>query len=62
MREEVEAVAGDATPGAAEVERLAYTTMVLKEAMRLYPPAWGFGRRVAGGDELGGFAIPRAPT
>ena len=61
VREEVEAVAGDATPGAAEVERLAYTTMVLKEAMRLYPPAWGFGRRVAGGDALGGYASPRAP-
>jgi cytochrome P450 len=58
VREEVRAVAGDATPGAEEVERLHYTTMVLKEAMRLYPPAWGFGRRVAGGDVLGGFAIP----
>ena len=59
VREEVATVAGDAAPGAEEVERLAYTTMVLKEAMRLYPPAWGFGRRVAGGDEIGGYAIPR---
>jgi cytochrome P450 len=32
--------------------------MVLKEAMRLYPPAWGFGRRTAIGDEVDGFAIP----
>ena len=49
---------GDRTPGAADVERLTYTTMVLKEAMRLYPPAWGIGRRSATGDEIGGWEIP----
>ena len=32
--------------------------MVLKEAMRLYPPAWGFGRRTAAGDEIGGVTLP----
>jgi cytochrome P450 len=58
VRAEVAEVAGDRTPGAADVERLAYTTMVLKEAMRLYPPAWAVGRRVAGGDEIGGYEIP----
>ena len=58
MRSEVEEVAGDRTPGAADVPQLAYTTMVLKEAMRLYPPAWATGRRVAAGDEVGGYAIP----
>jgi cytochrome P450 len=45
-------------PGAADVERLAYTTMVLKEAMRLYPPAWGFGRRNSASDEVGGHLVP----
>jgi cytochrome P450 len=59
VRTEVADTVGDRTPGAADVERLTYTTMVLKEAMRLYPPAWGIGRRVAGGDEIGGYAIPR---
>jgi cytochrome P450 len=44
VREEVAEVAGDRTPGAADVERLTYTTMMLKEAMRLYPPAWAAGR------------------
>jgi cytochrome P450 len=58
VRAEVADVTGDRTPGAEDVGRLAYTTMVLKEAMRLYPPAWGFGRRVASGDEVGGYAIP----
>jgi cytochrome P450 len=58
VREEVERVAGDRTPGAADVERLERSTMVLKEAMRLYPPAWAFGRRNAEADEVGGYAIP----
>jgi cytochrome P450 len=57
VREEVAAVAGDRTPGAADVERLAYATMVLKEAMRLYPPAWGVGRRAGDGDELLGHTL-----
>jgi cytochrome P450 len=43
-------------PGAADVER--YTTMVLKEAMRLYPPAWGFGRRSSAADEVNGHLVP----
>jgi cytochrome P450 len=58
VRAEVRDVAGDRRPGAADVERLERTTMVLKEAMRLYPPAWGFGRRVADGDEVGGYTVP----
>ncbi len=58
VRAEVAAI-GDRTPGAADVERLAYTTMVLKEAMRLYPPAWAFGRSSAGDDEIGGHHVPR---
>jgi cytochrome P450 len=55
---EVEAVLAGRTPTATDVERLTYTTMVLKEAMRLYPPAWGIGRRHASGDEVGGWSVP----
>src|SRR4051812_31483162 len=36
VHEEVDAVLGDRRPTAADVEALSYTTMVLKEAMRLY--------------------------
>jgi len=57
VRAEVAAL-GDGTPGAEDVERLAYTTMVLKEAMRLYPPAWGFGRRNSADDEVAGHLVP----
>lgn len=58
VRAEVAALGGR-TPGAADVEQLAYTAMVLKEAMRLYPPAWGFGRRNSADDEIGGHHVPR---
>ena len=27
--------------------------------MRLYPPAWGLGRRALGNDEIGGYCIPK---
>ncbi len=49
---------GDRAPTADDVESLAYITMVLKEAMRLYPPAWGLGRRTGGGDSIDGYDIP----
>lgn len=39
VRAEVRSVAGDASLGADHVARLTVTTQVVKEAMRLYPPA-----------------------
>ncbi len=46
-------------PTAADVPQLRYTEMVVKEAMRLYPPVWLFGARMALGDyELGGQRMP----
>jgi cytochrome P450 len=32
--------------------------MVIKESMRLYPPAWGVGRRAIHDFELNGYRIP----
>jgi SAM-dependent methyltransferase len=40
------------------IAALPYTTAVLQEAMRIYPPAWGIGRRTPTGDVLGGHPIP----
>jgi cytochrome P450 len=58
LQAEVDAVLDDRTPTADDFERLPYTAMVLKEAMRLFPPAPGLGRRTASGDVIDGFAIP----
>jgi enediyne biosynthesis protein E7 len=42
-----------------DLPQLPSTRMVLEEAMRLYPPAWGLGRRALDNDEIGGYAIPK---
>jgi cytochrome P450 len=58
IQAEVDDVLGDRTPTAGDVEQLTYTAMVLKEAMRLYPPAPGMGRRAHSADRIGGHDIP----
>ena len=58
VRDEVDAVLGDRPPTADDYESLRYTAMVLKEAMRLYPPAWGIGRRGFAADRIGGVDFP----
>jgi cytochrome P450 len=58
LRAEVLAVVGDRSPGFADLERLTYTSMVLQEAMRLYPPVWILTRNAQGDDEIGGYHVP----
>src|SRR5712691_2388926 len=47
--EELRSVLGNRAPTPADLPRLSYTEMAVKEAMRLYPPAWGVGRRAIAG-------------
>jgi cytochrome P450 len=58
LADEAESVVGDRRATFADAERLLYTRMVLDEAMRLYPPAWGFSRLALGDDRLGGYDVP----
>jgi cytochrome P450 len=58
MHDELARVLAGRAPTAADVKALAYTECVLKESMRLYPPAWITGREAAEGFELRGHAIP----
>ena len=56
---ELDAVLGGRAPTYEDLPRLAYTRMVIEEAMRLYPPAPGTSTRVAlKTDEVCGTAIP----
>jgi cytochrome P450 len=44
------------------VERLPYMQAVLKEVLRLYPPAYGFGRRALRDTTVGEHAVPAGTT
>jgi cytochrome P450 len=59
VHEEAVAVLGaKAAPDGDDLQKLTYTTMVVKEAMRLYPPGYILGRFVPDGDTIGGHRIP----
>jgi len=56
---EIEAVVGDRPAGFADVPELHGFDRVIKESMRLYPPAWSIGRRAIEEVELGGYRLPK---
>ncbi|MCW8381654.1 cytochrome P450 [Streptomyces justiciae] len=60
VQEEVDGVlgGGDRVPTAADMEALPRLTMVVKEAMRLYPSAPVIGRRAVGDAVIDGVRIP----
>lgn len=62
VRQEVQEVLGGRPPTFVELSRLRYTTWVIQEAMRLYPPIWIMERRVLADDVLGGYRIPAGST
>lgn len=55
---ELRSVLGGRPLSPADLPRLPYAEMVIKESMRIYPPAWGFGRRPVRDFELEGYRIP----
>lgn len=57
--EEVRAVAGDAPLGAEHAPKLELTERVLKETMRLYPPAYVLPRVAAERVKIGEYFIPK---
>lgn len=58
VRAEVRAVCGDGPVAAEHIERLAVTRQVLKEALRLYPPAPVLSRMTIRDIEIGGQSLP----
>lgn len=55
---ELDEVLAGRAPRPEDLPRLRYTDMVLKESMRLYPPAWAIGREAREPFEAGGFRLP----
>jgi cytochrome P450 len=58
LRQELSTVLDGRPPGMDDLPALAYTRMVVQEALRLYPPAWIISRKAEQDDEIGGYPIP----
>jgi len=56
---ELDEVLDGRLPQASDLPRLKYTEKIAKEAMRLYPPAYGVGREAIEECEIGGYRVPR---
>ncbi len=56
---ELDQVVGGRLPSAGDAGCLPYTAAVFAESLRLYPPAWGIGRRTLEDVELGGFPVAK---
>ena len=59
LHTELDAVLGDRRAEAADVPRLTYTSAVLADSLRLYPPAWVIGRRTVLDYEVAGYRVRR---
>ena len=51
---ELAEVLGGRTPTLEDIPRLSYTTMLIQESLRLYPPIWLVPRTNLNDDEIGG--------
>jgi cytochrome P450 len=58
LLDELRAVLGGRAPGLADVPLLGYTTAVLQETMRQYPPAWKIEREACVDDVVAGYRVP----
>ncbi len=59
VRQEFDAVLGEAPLSAADVMKCEYTTQVIQEGLRLYPPFWMIDREAIADDQVGDIAIPK---
>lgn len=58
LHAELDTVLGGRIPTLADQPRLVYTEKLIRESMRLYPPAWIVGRRALTDYPIGGYTLP----
>ena len=59
LARELEAVLGERDPRLEDIASLRYTSHVVSESLRLYPPAWSMGREACEDVVVGGYLVPR---
>jgi cytochrome P450 len=59
LQDELQTVLNGRPPTFADLPRLPYTEMVIKESMRLYPPAWGVTREAIEDVNLSGYRMEK---
>jgi len=62
VRQEFDAVLGDAPLSYGDVPRFEFTTQVIQEGLRLYPPFWMIDREAVADDRVGDMPIPAGST
>jgi cytochrome P450 len=58
LQAEADRVLGDRLPTPEDLAKLTYTRAVVKETLRLRPPAWAIGRQALADCEIGGYYLP----
>lgn len=62
LQVEVDSVLGDRFPTSDDIQKLTYTRAIVKETLRMRPPAWAMGREAVQDCEIGGQRIPAGST
>ena len=62
LHDELKRVLGGRTPTLADLPNLKYTEMIIKESMRLFPPAWGTSREPIQDVIIGGYPVKKGST
>jgi cytochrome P450 len=62
VHQEIDSVLGDAPITFSDVIRFEYTTQVVMESLRLYPPFWMIDREAIADDRIGDTVIPAGST
>jgi cytochrome P450 len=62
VRQEFDSVLGDAPLSHADVPKFEFTTQVIQEGLRLYPPFWMIDREAVSDDRVGDTEIPGGST
>lgn len=62
LQAEADSVLGDRLPRPDDIQKLIYTRAIIKEALRMRPPAWAMGREALQDCEIGGQHIPAGST